>query len=713
MSEAPSNLSLSLTVRPDGVAVVLFDTPASPVNVLSRELLGEVARIIDTLDTDPSVRAVVLASGKPDGFIAGADLEQLLSMGAEEASAFSREGHALLTRLERSRLPAVAAVHGATLGGGLEVALACRLIIASDSPKTQLGLPESMLGLLPAGGGTQRLVERIGLAAALPLLLAGKRLRARAALKAGLVDAVVPPGGIVESACLAALRLATGKGALRRRRLPLAARATGLPGIRSLVLDRARKEVLRKTRGLYPAPLAILDCVAEGLASGRAAGERKEEELFGTLVASEGSKNLVRLFDAMTATKKGAEEGTPPRTVRRVAVLGAGLMGEGIASVSLPLATVFLRDLSEESLERAAKGVHSSLARRVRSGALTRLERDRQWNGFFATTERSALERADLVVEAVFEDLALKRRVLAEVEEVVAEDAVFASNTSALPIGRIAEGAKNPSRVLGMHYFSPVPKMPLLEVVVAKETSAAALATARAFGKAQGKTVVVVKDGPGFYTTRILAPFMNEAILLLDEGAEVEALEAALKGFGFPVGPATLLDEVGIDVAAHVAADLGAAFASRGASPSPTLAKLKEAGILGRKAGRGFFLYPKGERRGKPKEVDRSVYSLFGGPERRQMPAEEMVDRLTLLMVNEAAWCLDEGILSSPTDGDLAAILGLGFPPLRGGPFRHVDSVGAAAVVGRLEELAGRLGPRFAPAPLLTRMAREERRFHP
>ena len=710
---AAAGRCVSLTLHRDGVAVVLFDTPRSPVNVLSRELLEEVAAILDVVEADRSVRAVVLASAKADGFIAGADLKQVLSMGSEEASAFSREGHRLLARLEKSARPSVAAVHGAALGGGLEVALACRLILASDSPKTQLGLPESMLGLLPAGGGTQRLAARIGLGAALPVLLAGKRLRARAALRAGLVDAVVPPGGIVEAACIAALRLAAGKGAPRRRGPSLAARAASLPGIRSLVLGKARAEVLRKTRGLYPAPLAILDCVAAGLYGGRAAGETKEEELFGTLVASEGTKNLVRLFDAMTATKKGADEGTPPRTVRRVAVLGAGLMGEGIASVSLPLAPVVLRDLSEESLARAAGSVHSSLARRVRSGALTRLERDRQWNGLWATRELSGLRGADLVIEAVFEDLALKRRVLAEVEEVVSEDAVFASNTSALPIGRIAEGARNPSRVLGMHYFSPVPKMPLLEIVVAEQTSAEALATARAFGQAQGKTVVVVKDGPGFYTTRILAPFMNEAILLLDEGAEIEALEAALKGFGFPVGPATLLDEVGIDVAAHVAADLGAAFASRGAAPSPTLAKLKEAGILGRKAGRGFFLYPKGERRGKAKEVDRTVYSLFGGPERRPIPAEEMIDRLVLLMVNEATWCLDEGVLSSPVDGDVAAILGLGFPPLRGGPFRHVDAVGAAAVAGRLEELATRLGPRFTPSPLLGAMAREGRRFHP
>lgn len=715
----PAGGSLTLSIRAEGVAVLVFDTPGSPVNVLSRELLAEVGELLAEIEANPAVRAVVLASGKSDGFLAGADLEKLLGMGAAEATAFSREGHALLTRLERWPRPVVAAIHGAALGGGLEVALACRYLLASDSPKTQLGLPESMLGLLPAGGGTQRLVERIGLAAALPVLLAGKRLHARQALRAGLVDAVVPQGGIVDTACAAALRLAEGRrgsgaAAPKRRSLPFSARAASFPGIRSLVLRRARAEVTAKTRGLYPAPRAILDCVEEGLAHGRAAGERKEEELFGTLVASAGSKNLVRLFDAMTSARKGPP---PGRAVRKVAVLGAGLMGEGIAAVSLPLAPVVLRDLSEEALSRAARGIASSLSRRVRAGAITRLERDRRWNALTATADLSELRRSDLVVEAVFEELALKRRVLAEVEAVVSEDAVFASNTSALEIGKIAEGARNPSRVVGMHYFSPVPKMPLLEVVVGRQTSPEALATARAFGQAQGKTVVVVKDGPGFYTTRILAPFMNEAILLLDEGAVIEELDAALRDFGFPVGPATLLDEVGIDVAAHVAGDLGAAFASRGASPSPTLAKLKEAGVLGRKAGKGFFLYPKAgdprsRAKGGAKQVNRDVYSFFGGASRRSVPAPLMVDRLSLLMVNEAAWCLDEGILSSPADGDLAAILGLGFPPFRGGPFRHVDALGAAAVVARLEELAARHGSRFSPAPLLAAMARDGRRFH-
>ena len=294
----------------------------------------------------------------------------------------------------------------------------------------------------------------------------------------------------------------------------------------------------------------------------------------------------------------------------------------------------------------------------------------------------------------------------------IAPDAVFASNTSALPIARIAAKAKVPERVVGMHYFSPVPKMPLLEVVVARKTAPWAVATARAFGVAQGKTVIVVKDGPGFYTTRILAPFINEAVVLLDEGAAIPALDAALLDFGFPVGPVALLDEVGIDVAAHVSRDLGKAFASRGAAPSGTFTKLFDAGYRGRKNGKGFYLYAKNRPPGSSKEVNPDVYAFFGGASRRPMPAIDLVDRLALLMVNEAVWCLAEGIIASPRDGDAGAVLGLGFPPFRGGPFRYVDAVGAATIVERMEELAGLHGKRFTPAPLLVEMARAGKAFY-
>jgi 3-hydroxyacyl-CoA dehydrogenase/enoyl-CoA hydratase/3-hydroxybutyryl-CoA epimerase len=703
--------SLTLKRRGDGVAVLLFDTPKRPVNVLSGEMLEEARPLMEEIQDDETIVACVLASGKPDSFIAGADLDQVVGMTAKEAEAISRGAHEWLDLVEKSRKPFVAAIHGAALGGGLEVALACHYRIATDHPKTVLALPEVMLGVLPAAGGTQRLPRLVGLQRALPMLLSGKRVRAAQAYRHGLVDALTSPGGLVETAAKAALGLAKGTLEPKRDKQPLTEMPLSLPPVRAYALGKARDEVMKKTRGLYPAPLEILACVEKGLADGRKAGQEEEAVRFGRLVGSDGSKNLIRLFDAMTALKK-APKGDEPKPVRRLGVLGAGLMGEGIAAVSLGLGPVVLKDVSEEGLSRASKNLRKGLDRRVRSGGLTRLERDRQWYGLRPTTRSEDLAGCDLVVEAVFEDLALKRKVLAEVEAEIDVGAVFASNTSALPIAQIAAKAKHPERVVGMHYFSPVPKMPLLEVVVAEKTAPWAVATARAFGVAQGKTVIVVKDGPGFYTTRILGPFINEAVLLLDEGASIPELDAALLDFGFPVGPVALLDEVGIDVAAHVSKDLGKAFAARGAAPSDTFTKLFDAGYRGRKNAKGFYLYPKDRPSGATKEVNPDVYAFFGGADRKAMPAKDLVDRLALLMVNEAVWCFSGGIIDSPRDGDAGAILGLGFPPFRGGPFRHVDAVGAAAIVERMEELAGRHGKRFTPAPMLVEMARTGKRFY-
>ena len=574
--------------RADGVAVVVLDHPTKPVNTLSPAVVEEFNEKVAPLIDEDDVRAMVVVSAKPDTFIAGADLELIEGLGADEISNMSRQGNALLERIFTSKKPVVAAVHGAALGGGLEVALACHYILATDDPKTVLAQSEVMLGLLPAGGGTQRLVERVGLVAALPMLLTGKRVRARRARRMGLVDAITTPGGIAETGARAALALADGSLERKPRKKNLMDRfAATAPG-RAIVLRKARQQVARRTRGLYPAPPAILDCVETGLKKGRIAGLARESDYFGKLAETMESRNLVRLFHAMNEAKKGIDG--EARDVHRLAVLGGGFMGAGVASVSLGLSPVVVRDISEEVLGRAAKSIDDGLKRQVRSGAIRRVEADRRRSRLVLTTSVDDIEGADLVVEAVFEDLDLKRRVLAEIEERVSEDTVFASNTSALPISEIAAQARLPERVIGMHYFSPVPKMPLLEIVVADRTAQWATATAHAFGTAQGKTCIVVKDGPGFYTTRILAPYLNEAVLLVEEGAPIEDVDRAMKDFGYPVGPLALVDEVGIDVGAHVARDLGRAFADRGLEGSGAMPNLFEAGLHGRKIRRGYYL---------------------------------------------------------------------------------------------------------------------------
>jgi 3-hydroxyacyl-CoA dehydrogenase/enoyl-CoA hydratase/3-hydroxybutyryl-CoA epimerase len=700
---------IRLEHRDDGVVIVWLDHDTKPVNTLSPAAVEEFEKKVAPLLDDDSVKAMVVVSAKPDTFIAGADLELIEGLGAAEISAMSRAGNALLERIFNAEKPVVAAVHGAALGGGLEVALACHYILASDDPKTVLGQSEVMLGLLPAGGGTQRVVERVGLAAALPLLLTGKRVRARRAKKMGLVDAVTTPGGIAETGARAALALADGSLERAARGKSLVERLLSTPPGRAMVLRKARQQVARQTRGLYPAPPAILDCVETGLKKGRVAGLAKESEYFGKLAVTPVSRNLVRLFHAMNEAKK-ARPGEPAREVTRLAVLGGGFMGAGVASVSLGLGLV-VRDISDEVLGRAAKTVDEGLKRQVRSGAIRSAEADRRRSRLLLTTRVDDLAGADLVIEAVFEDLELKRRVLAEVEAQIAPEAVFASNTSALPIREIAAEARRPERVIGMHYFSPVPKMPLLEIVVPEATAPWAVATARAFGVAQGKTCIVVKDGPGFYTTRILAPFLNEAVKIVEEGAAIEDVDRAMKDFGYPVGPLALIDEVGIDVGAHVARDLGRAFADRGLEGSGALPRLFEAGLHGRKNKKGFYLYPTGAGKGR-KRVNPEVYQLLGGGERRAVPAVEIQDRLALLMVNEAVHCLGDGIIASPRDGDLGAILGLGFPPFLGGPFRHVDTVGKGKIVARLEELAATHGPRFQPAPMLAQVVENRGKFY-
>jgi len=572
-----------------------------------------------------------------------------------------------------------------------------------------LALPEVMLGLLPAGGGTQRLLERTGLQAGLPLLLTGKRLRARKAYRLGIVDALTTPGGLAETAALAARKLADGELS-RRERDSLTDRLLRLGPAYRLVLKRARESVRRRTRGLYPAPEAILDCVEQGLSRGREAGFAAEAEHFSRLAVGPEARSLIYLFLASNALKK-LRKGAAPAEIRRLGILGAGFMGAGIAGVSLGRYPVVLRDISEQALGAGVRGIVSGLRAQVRSGAITRNEADRRRARLWPTLEVDDLRGCDLVIEAVFEDLELKRRVVAETEERIAEDAVFASNTSALPISEIARDARHPERILGMHYFSPVHKMQLVEIVRADCTSDRAVDTACALAVSQGKSVIVVKDRPGFYTTRILAIYLNEAMLALAEGAAIDAVDRALKDFGYPVGPLALLDEVGIDVGAHVSEFLGQAFAERQGAPSDALQKLFNAGYRGRKNRRGFYLYPEQRPKG-PRPVNEEVCSLIGAAPRRKFSPVLLARRIALTMVNEAIHCLQEGVIASPRDGDVGAVFGLGFPPFRGGPLRYVDSEGAATIVDWLDDLAQQHGPRFQPAELLRGMARTGKRFH-
>lgn len=696
---APAQMELD-----DGIAVIRLDHPGRPVNVLSRDLVAEMEAIISRLEAGEARGAVILSS-KPGVWIAGADIEEFKEFKTPaDAERASRTGHELLGRLERLRVPVVAAIDGVALGGGLELALACTYRIATDSPKTKLGLPEVQLGILPGGGGTQRLPRLIGLRAALDLMLTGKQLDARRARKTGLVDEVVPSAILERVAKQRARELASGEIE------PRAARPRGspqwvenLPGLRAFILKKARQGVMAKTHGLYPAPLRILDVVAEGLDRPIDRALDLEADAFGDLSITSEARALTHLFFATTAAKNEPPlpEGATARDVERVAIIGAGFMGAGIAAVAAENGMrVRLKDISPENAAKGLKTATRSIEKRARrrrrpahevTAILDRVEATAEYRGFGGT---------DLVVEAVFEDVDLKHRVIRDVEAASGEDAVIGSNTSTIPITTLAEGVGRPDRLIGLHFFSPVEKMPLLEIIVTEQTAPDVTATSHRWAKRIGKTPIIVRDGPGFYVNRILGPYMNEAALLLEEGVPIERIDRAMVEWGFPVGPITLFDEVGLDVAAKSGKILAAAFGDR-ISPNEVIERLVADDRLGRKNERGFFRYEKGEK-GQP---DDAVYPLIGSPARQDMPEAEIQERLVLGLVNEAVRCLDDGILQSARDGDVGAVMGFGFPPFRGGPFWYLDQQGPARVVERLRDLERRHGRRFAPAPLLVRRA--------
>ncbi|MEO6211644.1 MAG: fatty acid oxidation complex subunit alpha FadJ [Gemmatimonadaceae bacterium] len=708
--------ALTTEIREGGVAIVTFDLVGESVNKLTRGVVEEFKALMNRVESDTTIRAVVLISGKPDLFIAGADIDGFLELRtAAEAEALSREGQELMNRIEKLRAPVVFAIHGACVGGGLEASLAAAYRIASDHPKTVLALPEVQIGLIPGAGGTQRLPQRVGLRQSLEMILQGKSVRAKKALQIGLIDELVHPSILLEIAVDRAGKLADGKIARERGRAVHGVSDVVLEGNalgRSIVFRKAREATRKATKGNYPAPLAAMDAIEQSYMGDRAKGFATEARLFGEMAVTDVSRQLIFLFFATAALKKDTGVGgakVQPLLVEKIGILGAGFMGAGIAAIAAMQGTVVrLKDAHHERVGKGLKEVASILRESLKRKRITKRQLDDQLMLVGGTIDYSGFSSASIVIEAVFEDLKVKQSVLAEAEA-AAPRAIFASNTSTIPIEQIAANAKHPERVVGMHFFSPVQKMPLLEVIRAKHTGDEALATAVVYGKKLGKTVIVVQDAPGFYANRILAPYVNEAGLLLDEGVAVDAIDKALVEFGFPVGPITLIDEVGLDIAGKSSAVMIGAFGDR-MIPAQSLAKVIEAGRTGRKGGKGFYRYEGGKKKG----VDETVYPLFSSTGQRMLiGARDIVERCVFAMLNEAARCLEEGIIASPRDGDIGAVFGIGFPPFRGGPFRYLDTLGIPTVIRALEVLDGRFSPRFRPARILREMAASGAHFYP
>lgn len=700
----------------DGICIIDMNDESKAVNSFTVDMLEDMDENMPKILANDKINGIIIKSSKKNCFAAGADISIFNTFTSQEAGERgSRELHRIVNYFATAKIPTVAAIHGTCLGGGLELSLACHFRICTTDKSTQLGLPEVQLGILPGGGGTQRLPRLIGIAPALDLILTGKKLDGRKALKLGLVDDLVPENQLLEKAIALCKQnkfrkrilpdslgmVSSMQGHFDLQKLAL----EGNPLGRFLISKQSRAMVLKSTKGRYPAPLKALESVMRGVAEPLAKGLEIEAKLFGELVVSEESRSLVHIFNIMTAAKKNpfaknVQENAKQKYIQpleqgnvTVGVLGAGLMGSGIATV---LAEKEIRstllDKDASGLQRGLNAVASYFNERFSKKRLKWFERDSRIYRVSPALDFSSLRSSAVVIEAVFEDLKIKHDVLKKCEDSIAQsEFVFATNTSSLPIAKIAAKAKKPENVVGMHFFSPVPKMPLVEIIATEKTNPEATSAVFDLASMMGKQIIVVNDGPGFYTTRILAFQIAEALNILFEGGKIEDIDAAMEKFGMPVGPITLLDEVGIDVGEHIIKVLMEPFNDRLKVPTE-IERISQEGRKGRKNNHGFYKYTEG----KKDQPDESIYKNFSA-DRKSLDLKEIADRCMYVFMNEAARCYDEKIIKSEDDGDLGAIFGLGFPPFLGGPFHYAKVLGKKNVKEKLKALSAKYGKRFEP----------------
>lgn len=698
-----------IEAHPSGIALVWFDDPARKLNLLDSAALAALRRVLEALRErgDQSYpRAAVLLSGKEDQFIAGADVAEFARLSSPaEAESKAREAQLLFEEFSLLPYPTVAAINGPCLGGGTELALAMRHRVSSNARAVSIGVPEVQLGILPGFGGTQRLPRLIGLLPSLDLLLTGRALDPRRALRLGLVDAVLPHERFSERAIQWTEALLQGAHVPRRRGPAFPLRlAQSIPPLRNYVLAQARRGVLRQTRGHYPAPLEILRVLRETWGLAPAAGLKVEREAVAKLLFTPESENLRRIFTLREEAKRLPD--TPAaRPVQRVAVMGAGTMGGEIAYLlSSRGVRARVRDLKPEPLLGSLVHARSLFEREVTRGRLTAAEMEQALGRLEPTLDLAGLTHTDLVLEAVVEDLPVKQALFREIEGHVPNSCVLATNTSSLSVRAMSKGLKNPGRVVGMHFFNPAVRMPLVEVIRTEVSESAAVQTVIALARRLGKTPIVVSDAPGFLVNRVLMPYLGEAVGLVERGYAPRSVDRALRGFGMPVGPLELLDEIGLDVARKVAHVLHDAFGSRFA-PVTLIDQLVASGALGKKSGLGFYSYERGRR----DSVNPEFESVASAPGATQV--QEIVDRLIDAMVNEAALAVEERVVTRPEDVDLAMVLGTGFPPFRGGLLCHADAAGIGAIVERLARRQQEGAP-AGPCGRLQQMALSGQRFY-
>ncbi|MES2130002.1 MAG: 3-hydroxyacyl-CoA dehydrogenase NAD-binding domain-containing protein [Pseudomonadota bacterium] len=697
-----------------GIATLTWDMPGRSQNVMSGDSLEALFAVVERATSDAAVTGILFTSGKAD-FAAGGDLEWLLAV--DSASALMERMqplHRCLRKLENCGKPVAMALPGTTLGGGLEIALAGHYRVAADKSKARFGLPEVTLGLLPGGGGTQRLPRLIGIQNALPLLLEGKRLTGAAALKAGILNALVPAGEEVAAArawLLAQTAPVQQPWDVKGFKIP--GGAISSPAVQQM-LTVSNAMLRAKTYGNYPAPANILSCVYEGLITDIDTGLKTESRYFVNSVMSTEAKSMIRtlFFSLGEANKLAARPaGVPTQKFSRIGILGAGMMGAGIAYVTAKAGMdAVLLDTSQEAAERGKAYSKQLLDKQVQRGQVSQDKADALLARITATTDYAQLAGAEMVIEAVFEDRAIKADVTRKSEAVIGTDAIFASNTSTLPISGLAEASARPANFIGLHFFSPVDKMPIIEVIVGQQTSEATLARSLDYIKAVGMTPIVVNDARGFYTSRVFSSYVFEGMAMLAEGIAPALIDNAGLQAGMPVGPLALTDEVSAELCYKIdkqtEADLGAQYLKP--AGIDTIRKIVELGRIGRKAGKGFYDYPEGGK----KLLWPGLAEHF--PVAPVQPSlDELVQRLIVRQSVETARCMAEGVVETARDADVGSILAWGFPPFRGGTIGQIHNSGIAAFIAQCEQLAERHGARFAPPQLLRDMAAKGQQFYP
>jgi 3-hydroxyacyl-CoA dehydrogenase/enoyl-CoA hydratase/3-hydroxybutyryl-CoA epimerase len=708
--------SIRLVAKGD-IAILEWDLVGEKVNKLSTQVMERFREIVTELKSS-RYKAVILISRKPKIFIAGADIEEIKKLSTkQDYIAVLGQAHALFAQFEDLPMPTIVAIHGACMGGGLELSLCADYRLCSDDDSTRIGLPEVKLGIIPGFGGCWRLPQAIGLQNALDIILNGKAVPGKKAAKMGLVDECVPSNILEQKALEYAQACIEGKKRKRTKRFS----AKGVGKIlesfagRWVVGSQAKKMVLSQTKGFYPAPLKALEVVLKiyGM-SNRDRALAIETEGFCEVAVTDVSKNLIEVFFLMEAAKKqtGVASGVKPHPVKAIGVLGAGTMGGGIAQVAADRGVeVRLKDINTAAIALGFKSAHEIWQKDLDRKKINKFEFERKAALISGGMDYAGFKGLDVVIEAIVEDMNIKKKVLAETETQVRNDCIIATNTSSLSVTEMAEGLARPENFAGMHFFNPVHKMPLVEVIRGAKSSDAAVATVFDLAKKMGKTPVVVKDGPGFLVNRLLMPWMMEGMFLLQDGMSIETVDRYYtQHFGMPMGPYRLMDEVGLDVCVKVAKIFKKSLGERIDVPKMTenIAQTKR---LGRKNGKGFYLY---DERGKQLSVDQSIYGELGlSAPTNPLQEKECIDRGIYMMINEASLALiEDRIVETPQDLDLAMIMGTGFPPFRGGLLRYADKVGTKVVVQELEVLAARFGARFKPSVPLLNLARNNRAFY-